>query len=141
MPSINSVVIAGHLGRDADIKFTKSGDPWARFSVAITERYKAGNEWKEQTTWVNCKWWGCYENAGEWLTKGRGVTITGKLSVNSYEAKDGTKRNDLEVRVFQCFPADGSFAKRRETDDRPLASKPVETGDWGGAATDDDVPF
>lgn len=141
MPSINSVVIAGHLGRDAEVKFTKDGKAWVPFSVAVTEKYKSGNEWKERTVWLSCKWWGCYENVGEWLTKGRGVVVTGRLDVNSYEDKNGVKRNDVEINVAKCVPVDSSFFRKREArDDRPPASKPMET-DWGGSATDDDVPF
>lgn len=160
MPNINQVTLAGHLGRDAEVRVTQAGKPWATFSVAVTEKYKAQDgSWKETTTWVNCKWWGCYDNAGDWLKKGRGVFVTGKLAENSYEKQDGTKVKTLEVKVDHCYPVEntkpdgvrdsdaryaGRQAARQSSYNRPAATPAPqpETNSlpWDGAS-DDDVPF
>src|SRR5215831_2107286 len=38
--SVNKVIVLGHLGRDADTKFTPSGVAVTKFSVATSRRWK-----------------------------------------------------------------------------------------------------
>lgn len=153
MPSgLNEVIIGGHLGRDAEIRFTKDGSPWASFTVCVSEKYKnRAGETVESQTWVGCKWWSCYENAGEWLTKCRGVIVTGKLATNSYENKEGKKVTTLEVKVTHCYPHDNTWSKRgaREPQQRrdhveesdARYSKGAYTNAQGLAVSDEDCPF
>lgn len=96
--SINLVVLAGALGKDAVTKFTPSGQAVTNFSVATNYSWKdrTTNEWKETTEWTNCTTWG-QEKLGSMLTKGSKVTVTGRLATRSYEDKDGHKKYVTEV--------------------------------------------
>ncbi len=38
--SVNKVILIGNLGKDPEVKFTPSGTPVAKFSLATNERYK-----------------------------------------------------------------------------------------------------
>lgn len=96
--SVNKVILVGNLGRDAETKFTPSGVPVSRFSVATSRRWKdqATGEWKEETDWTNVSVWR-QENLANYLTKGKQVYVEGRLQTRSYEDKDGQKRYATEV--------------------------------------------
>ena len=155
--SVNKVLLIGHLGRDAETKFTPSGAPVTRFSVATTRNWKdqQSNEWKEETNWTNVVLWR-QENLANYLTKGKQVYVEGRLQTRSYDDKDGKKVYSTEVVADEVillggrgesgstgFEAAGS-ASKRATPGRGAAS-PSGSGpedDFSGmGVTDDDVPF
>ena len=96
--SVNKVILVGHLGRDAETKFTPSGVSVTRFSVATSRRWKdqQTNDWKEETDWSNVVLWR-QENLANYLTKGKQVYVEGRLHTRSYEDKDGKKVYATEV--------------------------------------------
>src|ERR1041384_7492013 len=56
--SVNKVILVGNLGKDPEVKFTPSGVPVAKFSLATNERYKdKGGEWQDRTEWHNTVDW------------------------------------------------------------------------------------
>jgi single-strand DNA-binding protein len=90
--SVNKVILIGHLGRDAETKFTPGGAAVTKFSVATNRRWKdkESGEWKEETDWSNVTLWRS-ENLANYLTKGKQVYVEGRLQTRSYEDKDGKK--------------------------------------------------
>ena len=96
--SVNKVILIGHLGRDAETKFTPSGAAATRFSVATSRRWKdqQSGEWKEDTNWSNVVLWRS-ENLAVYLLKGKQVYVEGRLQTRSYDDKDGKKVYATEV--------------------------------------------
>ena len=96
--SINKVILVGHLGKDAETRFTTGGQSVTNFSIATSRRWKdqATNEWKEETDWHNVVLWRA-ENLANYLTKGKQVYVEGRLRTRSYDDKDGNKRYVTEV--------------------------------------------
>src|SRR5579884_2111594 len=96
--SVNKVILLGHLGRDAETKFTPSGAAVTKFSVATNRRWKdqQTGEWKEETNWTNVVLWRG-ENVAPYLTKGKQVFVEGRLQTRSYDDKDGKKVWTTEV--------------------------------------------
>jgi len=156
--SVNKVILIGHLGKDAETRFTTSGVAMSRFSLATNRRVKdnATGEWKDETDWHNIVVWR-QENLAQYLTKGKQIYIEGRLQTRSYEDKDGVKKYSTEVVAEEVFLLGGrgegggsgsseswGEAKdkgpvsmpRARTADAPKAAEP----DFGGV-TDDDVPF
>src|SRR6202050_5235451 len=90
--SVNKVILVGHLGQDAETRFTPGGAAVTRFSVATNRRWKEkqSGEWKEETDWSNVVLWRS-ENLANYLTKGKQVYVAGRLQTRSYEDKDGKK--------------------------------------------------
>src|SRR5579871_3529419 len=149
--SVNKVILLGHLGRDAETKFTPSGVAVTKFSVATNRRWKdqQSGEWKEETDWANVVLWR-QENLANYLTKGKQVYVEGRLQTRSYDDKDGKKQYMTEVvaeDVILLGGRGGEGSGGPDMDSRPVsmprsASRPVavqEPGDQG--ITDDDVPF
>src|SRR5437016_4405629 len=97
--SVNKVILIGHLGRDAETKFTPSGVAKTTFAVATNRRWKdqQTNEWKEETDWANVVLWRS-ENLANYLTKGKQIYVEGRLQTRSYDDKDGNKRYTTEIR-------------------------------------------
>src|SRR5690242_17245022 len=90
--SINKVILIGHLGKDAETRFTPSGVAVTSFSVATNRRWKdqQTGEWKEETDWAKVVLWR-QENLANYLTKGKQVYVEGRLQTRSYDDKEGKK--------------------------------------------------
>lgn len=89
---MNRATFVGNLGRDPQIRMTKTGKTVATFSIAVTERYNVDGDWKEIVDWFNVVAWGkLAEKAGNQLYKGSKVLVDGRMSTRSYEGKDGRK--------------------------------------------------
>jgi single-strand DNA-binding protein len=97
MRSVNKIILVGNLGKDSETKFTQSGTPITKFSVATSRRWKdqQSGEWKEETDWHNVVLWR-NESLGRFLTKGKQVFVEGRLQTRTDE-KDGQKRWFTEV--------------------------------------------
>lgn len=123
MTDINSVVVIGRIGRDAELKFTSGGTAVTGFSVAVG----SGTKDKPRTNWLSVKVWGKYAEAmTPHLKKGVQICISGALEVTSWE-KDGQKYERVEI-VAQNMQLLGG--KRDET-------SPVKPD----APFEDDIPF
>src|SRR5437870_5478487 len=98
--SVNKVILIGNLGKDPEVKYTPSGVPVAKFSLATNEKYKdKGGEWQERTEWHNVvAWQRLAEIIGEYVKKGSKVYIEGKLQTSSWEDKQsGEKKYRTEI--------------------------------------------
>ncbi len=158
--SVNKVILLGHLGKDAETRFTPSGVAVSRFTLATNRRVKdnATGEWKDETDWHNVTVWRM-ENFAPYLTKGKQVYIEGRLQQRTYEDKDGQKRYATDVVAEEVILLGGrgeggpsgseegwGEATQRGPVSMPRAKQPAaspkpEEPDFGGGVTDDDVPF
>ena len=154
--SVNKVLLIGHLGRDAETKFTPSGVSITRFSVATNRRWKdqATQEWKEETDWTNVSLWR-QENVANYLVKGTQVYVEGRIQTRSYDDKDGKKVYSTEVVADNVIllggrgaaaEGGGNFGGARSN--RPSSGgqgsggrAQPDDGFGGTQITDDDVPF
>ena len=92
---MNKVMLIGRLGRDPEFRYTTSGIPLAKFSLA-TDRYKRNGEeqppdWHRVTVWSKLA-----EICAQYLTKGKLVMIEGRIEYGSYE-KDGVKHYTTDI--------------------------------------------
>lgn len=95
---INKVLIIGNLGRDPEVRYAQSGMAICKLSVAVTERVKDGDAWKDVTEWFRVTVFGkTAENAGQYLQKGRQVYVEGRLKTEKYKDKDGVEKTSVEV--------------------------------------------
>ena len=99
MVSINRVTLAGNLTRDPVVRMFGNDRAVANFSLAINHRYKsADGSVKEDVTYVDIEAWGrTAELVGQYLSKGRSCFIEGRLKLDNWEDKDGSKRSKLKV--------------------------------------------
>lgn len=152
--SVNKVILIGHLGKDAETKFTPSGVSMTKFSVATNRRWKdqQSGEWKEETDWANVVLWR-QENLANYLTKGKQVYVEGRLQTRSWEDKDGKKQYMTEVVADELILLGGRGGDGgQDSGSQPVSmprsaprsqqpAGPSEEIGGGQEITDDDVPF
>ena len=152
--SVNKVILLGHLGKDAETKFTPSGVARSTFTLATNRRWKdqQSGEWKEETDWHNVILWRS-ENLANYLLKGKQVYVEGRLQSRSYEDKEGQKRYITEVVCEDLvllggrgdsagageFAQPASMPRTASAPRQQPAAAPPD--DFGPGITDDDVPF
>ena len=99
MASVNKVILIGNLGRDPELRYTKSGQAVANFSLATNERWtdmEGGQQ--ERTEWHRIVAWGkTGELCAQYLAKGRTCYVEGRLQTREYEDKEGIKRYTTEI--------------------------------------------
>ena len=158
--SVNKVILLGHLGKDPEMKYTPSGQAVTKFSLATSERWKdKGNgELQERTEWHNIVCWAkLAETASQYLTKGSGVYIEGRIQTRSWEDKENKKHYMTEIIATEMVftgGGRGEAGKGRAAGAGSGSSTPRESGsrdsgrepsnDFGPPTpeiTDDDIPF
>lgn len=133
---MNSLTIAGQLGRDAEVRFLPNGDPVANFSVADSQ----GKD--KDAIWWSCQLFGKRaESLAQYLTKGQAVTITGNVSQRKYIDKSGVEKISTDVRVNDIALQGGKreATQQQQPQQRQQAQKPSNSG--GFENMDDDIPF
>jgi len=108
-----SAIITGNVGRQPELKTTRSGKPMATFSVAST--YKGKDQPEGQTTWVEVV---CFDEQADvvvqGLHKGDRVVVTGRLALETYTKNDGTPGSSVRV-VADEVAASMRWAGKRQT--------------------------
>ena len=144
--SFARVVIAGNLTRDHELRQIPSGTSVCQFGVAVNRSYKdASGQWAEKTSFFDVVVWGGQgESCARFLSKGRQVSIDGRLEQRSYDAQDGTKRSKVEIIadnvVFQGTPGETREPVSRGGEQPARDTAPHDDFrdiDFGG----DDIPF
>jgi len=136
MTSFNKVILMGNLTRDPEVRFTPSGTPVANFRIAVNHRYKQGNEMKDDVCYIDIVVFGKQAEAcGQYLNKGNGVIVDGRLQERRWETEEGQKRSKHEVVAQQV-----RFMPKRQGG----GGAAEETGGVTApdeAPVEDDVPF
>jgi single-strand DNA-binding protein len=89
----NQYTFTGRLTNDPEIRYIQGGDK------AVTKLRIAVNGYKDgEVTYLDVSVWGKDgEHANQYLKKGSKVLVAGRLSIRSYETKDGSKGTAVEV--------------------------------------------
>ena len=97
--SVNKVILVGRLGKDPELKYTPSGAPVAKFSLATDESFKdKTGERQNRTEWHNIVAWNkLAEICGEYLTKGKLIYIEGSIRSRQWQDQSGNKRTSYEI--------------------------------------------
>lgn len=115
--SFNRVILAGNLTRDPEAR-SVGERPVVSFGLAINSTYKnKDGTKKEDVTFVDAEAWGTTANLiSQYLTKGSGCLIEGKLKFESWSDKEGQKRSKLKVVVdsVQFMPRSEGAHKEEE---------------------------
>jgi single-strand DNA-binding protein len=154
MANFNKVILAGNLTRDPELRYTPKGLAICKFGLAINRNWTTeSGEKKEEVTFVDIDAFGRQaETIAQYLKKGGGVMIEGRLRLDQWDDKQtGQKRSKLGV-VVEGFQFTGN-ANRAEGGE-PSAPRSRPTAPTGAAAAsappagddapphdEDDVPF
>jgi single-strand DNA-binding protein len=150
--SVNKVILVGRLGKDPELKYTPSGAPVAKFSLATDESFKdKTGEKQEHTEWHNIVAWNkLAEICGEYLTKGKLIYIEGSIRSRQWQDQSGNKRTSYEIianqmQMLGSKSDSGGGGMNRPAPERHAAPTPSPSGEPIAPSepeiSDDDIPF
>jgi single-strand DNA-binding protein len=140
-----SAVVAGNLGKDAEVK-NVGGQDVCSFSVASTTKVKG----EDSTTWIRCSMWGSRgAKLAEYLTRGKAVCVSGGLTTREYEGKTYIELRVDDVKLMGGNKeSGGSGGSSRGGGSRGGKSESSSKSNGGGyddhdygSGGDDDIPF
>ena len=99
---LNNINLMGRLTKDPDCRTTPSGVSVATWYLAVDRDYK-GQDGNRPTDFFTCiAWRGTADLARQYLSKGRLITVTGRMEMRDYQDKNGNARRAYEV-IVQGF--------------------------------------
>lgn len=138
----NLVVLTGRLTADPELKTTPNGIPVTSFSIAVSRRYRSGEE--TQADFINIVAW---RQTAEFITKyfkkGSMIGIEGAIQTRRYTDKNGNNRTAFEVVAnnvqFVESKRDGNAAGGVE----PASFSNADVNDFAEIddVSDSDLPF
>lgn len=134
---MNKVVLIGRLTKDPELKYTPgTGTAVTTITLAV-ENYNSKTQEKTADFIPVVLWGKQAENTAQYTLKGSQVAISGRISVRTYDAKDGTKRYVTEV-VADMFNGVQFLSKNNNSN----SNTSVENNDvFGGMNFDEyDMP-
>jgi len=160
MSSLNKVLLIGNVGKDPDVRYTKSGQAVADLSMATSDSWKDKQGQKqERTEWHRVVLWGqLAEFAQNYVKKGRLIFVEGRLQTRDWTDKQNVKHYTTEVvaSVIRTLGrgdvAQGGAEEGAGGGQRAGGKAPSDYSQAGGAPTgstsepeqayiEDDIPF
>lgn len=137
---INRIVLVGRLTRDPELRKTNSDKPVASFTLAVDNRNKNAEGQKTASFIPVTVWNDQATNVCKYVRKGSLVGVDGRLLQRTYEKKDGTKANVLEVVAdsVQFLEPKGAVKENVKED---IAQPQPDAKMDGVDIVDDDLPF
>lgn len=142
--SDTTVSLVGNTTRDAEVRYTQSGQAVADFGMAVSNRVKnQAGEWEDGPgQFYDVTVWGTTaENFAESCPKGTRVMVIGRLQFDTWE-KDGEKRSKVKIVADHVGPelrwATADVTRAAKGDGAKPASRPKPAP---APIHDDEMPF
>jgi single-strand DNA-binding protein len=133
MNNLNSILVEGNLVRDPELSYTAKGTAVCKFVVACNRAFKQDEQLQKEVSFFDVTTWTrLAEVCGEYLKKGRGVRVVGRLKQDRWTDADGKphsrvlvvaehvefkpqlKKQDGELAAEEEKPAEGAEAEQEE---------------------------
>lgn len=138
-----NIQLVGNLGRDAEMRYTPSGQPVTSFSLAVTRQWGQGDQKQKETAWFNVSVWGDLAETCTSLTKGQQVMVIGYLKPDPatgrpriWNGQDGSPGASYELTAQEVW-----LSMFKSTGNGQPASRNQTTGDEFPMPPEDDIPF
>jgi single-strand DNA-binding protein len=141
----HTVIIVGNVGRDAEMRYTPSGQAVTSFSVATNRQYTANSgEQVKETIWFRITTWGKQaEICNQYVKKGSKVLVEGRLTPDQttggpriWNDQSGSPRASFEVTANTV-----RFLSSRSETEGGGAGMGGGESNFVGAPSEDDIPF
>jgi single-strand DNA-binding protein len=98
MNSLNSILIEGNLVRDPQMSYSPKGTGICKFTIASNRFFKTEAEYQKEVSFFSITTWGkLAEVCAEYLVKGRGVRVVGRLKQDRWQGTDGKGKSKIEI--------------------------------------------
>ena len=135
----HTIIIAGNLGRDPEMRYTPRGQAVTNFNIATSRQYTSsdGTQVKE-TIWFRVSTWGkTAEACNQYLKRGSKVLVEGRLTPDNatggpriWTRQDGTPGASFEISASTV-----RFLTPRGEEDSGFPAGDTAPG------VEDDIPF
>jgi single-strand DNA-binding protein len=143
-----TIIIAGNLGRDPEMRYTPSGQAVTSFSVATNRQWTNNNgETVKETIWFRISAWGkLAETTNQYLKKGSKVLVEGRLTADPatggpriWTGQDGAPRASFEISANTVR----FLSSRSDADAGGMGGAAPAAGDesMAGPAEEENIPF
>jgi single-strand DNA-binding protein len=145
----NVFSFTGTVARDAEVRYSPNG--LAILTVTVANNIGFGE--KQQTLWIRVALFGkrAEGQLQNYLKKGQAVFVSGELSQNEYQAKDGTTKISLELNanVLDLIGRKNESRPQQQDDEAPYQSSSTRARTSAQTANSqdnfdapyDDIPF
>lgn len=135
--TINRVLLLGNVG-NVEVKDLNNGKKLVQLSLATEDGYKKANgEWENKTEWHRCIFAiPALAEKAALIQKGDKIYVEGSISTNSWETKEGEKR---QVKEISCTTFKTFIKAAGSRDSKPEAQGSTPTPSI--VDSDDDMPF
>ena len=143
---MNKVELIGRLTHDVEMRQTPNGVSLARFSIAVTRRFKNSNG-EYDADFINCVAW---RQTGEFIAryfqKGSMIAIVGSIQTRSWDGNDGKKQYATEVIVDEAYftgsKSESSTGGNTDLSDSSIDDLNSQYGDdFATIGDEEDLPF
>jgi len=94
---MNNVSLVGRPTKDPELRYTTGGVAVCTFVLAVDRDFR-NREGKREADFIFIRVWNKQaENVAQYVEKGRVISVTGRISTESYQEKDGGRKYRTEV--------------------------------------------
>ena len=135
MNNLNSILLEGNLVADPELRYTPNGAPVCSFCVACNRYFKQEEELQQEVSYFDITTWNrLAEVCNEYLTKGRGVRVVGRLKQDRWEDQEGKTRSKVHIVAEHV-----EFKPKFKTEDAGATEEQGESGE--SAESEEAVDF
>lgn len=132
---LNNITIMGRLTKDPELRRTDSGKAVTSFSIACDRDFKTDID----VDFFSCVSFGkTAEFIDSYFSKGKMISILGKLQNRSWAAKDGTKRTVTEIIANHVYFADSKNENVKKDQEQTYG---IQDQSYSFSDYDEDCPF
>jgi single-strand DNA-binding protein len=98
MNNLNSILIEGNLVKDPELSYTPKGTAVCKFTVACNRAFKQDDQLQKEVSFFDVSTWTrLAEVCSEYLKKGRGVRVVGRLKQDKWTDADGKPHSRVHI--------------------------------------------
>lgn len=115
----NNLSLIGHVGNEPEVRFFETGNKLVKFSLAVKDYSNRDSAAKaDETMWITVESWNkVADRVLESITKGREISATGRLAINTFAKQVGQEKLDVSLPVMKLsgFHLCGANPKAKKT--------------------------
>lgn len=98
MNNLNSILVEGNLVKDPELSYTPKGTAVCKFTVACNRAFKQDDQLQKEVSFFDVSTWTrLAEVCAEYLKKGRGVRVVGRLKQDKWSDPDGKPHSRIYI--------------------------------------------
>jgi single-strand DNA-binding protein len=114
--NLNRLTLIGRITNDPELKKTKNGKAYTKFSIATTGVFHSSDGKKESTEFHQClAWEKMAQNICKYVKKGQSILVEGPIRTSSYTDEKNQKRSVKLLNVLNVQFGTKPRAKTQET--------------------------